>query len=190
MRLLFRRRPPARSALRWHGAAATSSIDRSERRHDLYTGAVARLPQEDSLALFERLRDRLFRYDIFPSRLLSFALDPAPPLGSGTVIVQAVGVGRVRLEFAVKVIDSWDRSDASDRDAGFTYVTLRGHPERGRETFRAFIRSDGEVVFSMEAWSEPGTRLTALMGPVARFIQVHASRAAVRRVTGAQALDG
>lgn len=59
---------------------------------------------------------------------------------------------------------------------GFSYLTLPGHPECGRETFTAELDHDGTVSVSIDAVSRPGSILTRLAGPVGRLVQ--------RRATG------
>lgn len=160
----------------------TSSSDDARGRHDLYEGVVRLRDGEHPREAFERNRRRLFSYDIFPSWLMASIID-REGVEPGALIVQSVGICKIRLEFAVRVVDAWDREVPDGAEAGFTYVTLRGHAERGRETFGLRLRADGSVLFRMEAWSAPGTRLTKLGRPLARLIQVRATRTALRRVT-------
>ena len=64
--------------------------------------------------------------------------------------------------------------------AGFTFRTLRGHPELGEETF--FVEKDaatGAVRVSLRSWSRPGLWLTRLVSPYARRVQVRACHAAL-----------
>ncbi len=58
---------------------------------------------------------------------------------------------------------------------GFSYLTLPGHPECGRETFTAEQDDDGVVWASIAAVSKAGSVLTALAGPVGRLVQRRAS---------------
>jgi hypothetical protein len=83
-----------------------------------------------------RLRSRLLSYDIFPPRFLRFVICPPGELVVGSVIVQRVGFGPVALESAVRVVDVWQRQTDGGQEAGFTYVTLAGHPERGVASFK------------------------------------------------------
>jgi uncharacterized protein (UPF0548 family) len=100
-------------------------------------------------------------------------------MGEGTLIVQRFGLGPVRLEFAVRVVEMWDR----DTDAGFTYVTLEGHPERGTESFRVRLGPEGQLAVTIEAWSGPGHWFVSLVRPIARVIQRAMTRRALRRLT-------
>jgi uncharacterized protein (UPF0548 family) len=58
---------------------------------------------------------------------------------------------------------------------GFSYLTLPGHPECGRETFVAELDHDGVVWVSIAAVSKPGSIVTALAGPLGRLVQRRAS---------------
>lgn len=53
---------------------------------------------------------------------------------------------------------------------GFVYATLPDHPERGFESF-VVSQVDGEVVFTIEAVSQPGIALVRLGSPVTRVLQ-------------------
>jgi uncharacterized protein (UPF0548 family) len=61
------------------------------------------------------------------------------------------------------------------RRRGFSYVTLPGHPECGRETFLAEQDGDGVVSVSIAAVSRSGSILTTLAGPVGRLVQRRAT---------------
>jgi uncharacterized protein (UPF0548 family) len=53
---------------------------------------------------------------------------------------------------------------------GFAYGTLRGHPERGEESF--VVERDGDVVtLCIRAFSAPGTMAVRVAGPAPRLIQ-------------------
>lgn len=58
---------------------------------------------------------------------------------------------------------------------GFSYLTLPGHPECGRETFTAERDDQGAVWVSIAAVSRPGSILTALAGPIGRLVQRRAT---------------
>lgn len=154
-------------------------------RHDHHERELAPSPGETPAQAFERLRARLLRYDIFPPGLMRFGVYPGGEVTEGALIVQRVGAGRLRLEFAIRVVEVWDRRDSGAADAGFRVVTLRGHPERGSEIFRLEMDAQGRITFSIDAWSMPGTPLVRLLRPVARTVQVGATRAALRRLADA-----
>jgi uncharacterized protein (UPF0548 family) len=95
-----------------------------------------------------------------------------PPLEVGQSLVLAfrsfpffvTGAARV-----VYVVDEEDRF-------GFAYGTLPGHPESGEEAFIVERAGDGEVRFTITAFSRPQVLLTRLGGPVARMVQARTTR--------------
>ncbi len=101
----------------------------------------------------------------------------------GSVIVQRVGFGPVALESAVRVVDVWQRQTDGGQEAGFRYVTLAGHPERGAASFEVRMGRDETIQLILEARSTPGSVTTRLARPVARAIQLALTRAALRRLT-------
>lgn len=54
---------------------------------------------------------------------------------------------------------------------GFAYGTLPGHPESGEESFVVELLDDGEVRFTITAFSRPASVLARLGGPVGRAVQ-------------------
>ena len=54
---------------------------------------------------------------------------------------------------------------------GFAYGTLRGHPESGEESFVVSIDKEGQVLFTVRAFTRPGTLLARVSGPVGRIAQ-------------------
>lgn len=151
--------------------------------HDRYEAEVARRPTETSEAAFERTWEAIAAYRIFPESALRSVLCPPGVVARGTIIVQRFQVGGITLEAAVQVTDRWDEQTVSGRRAGFSYVTLRGHPERGVETFE--VRSDavGRVTVVIEARSRAGSWVTRVGRQVARRLQVSATRAALAALT-------
>jgi len=66
------------------------------------------------------------------------------------------------------------------RRVGFTYVTLRGHPEEGEETFLVELDGRGEVRCTITARSRPGSRLVAATARVNRLVQHRVARGYLR----------
>jgi uncharacterized protein (UPF0548 family) len=186
VRIAFTRRAPNREICdRWSGAPATSPPDGlPTSTHERYESVVELRTGEDADAAFDRVRARLFAYDIFSPRLVRFVLCPNGIVELDALIVQHVGVGPIRLESAVRIVDVWDHSSDEQRDPGFRYVTLAGHPERGVESFAVQRDKSGEVLLTVEARSEAGTIITRIGRPVARRVQVAATRTALRRLSG------
>ncbi|WP_231482444.1 DUF1990 family protein [Nocardioides sp. URHA0020] len=90
-----------------------------------------------------------------------------PAAGPGVIVDMRLGVGPVAVRVPCRVVYVVSEPDR----AGFAYGTLPGHPESGEELFLLARMGDGRVVFTITAFSRPGTRLTRLGGPVARGIQ-------------------
>jgi uncharacterized protein (UPF0548 family) len=188
VRLVSRRRTDARACARWDHASPTSPPEGPEDATvDEYIGEARLIGSEDATGAFERLTRRLFAYDIFPPRLMRHVVCPPGPLAAGTLVVQQVGLAVLAVESAVRVVETWDRTTGSQRSAGFRYVTLAGHPERGCASFEVRLTGDGRVEVVLGARSRAGSLLTTLGRPVARWIQTSATRAALRRLTEALA---
>lgn len=148
----------------------------------------AQVPVESGTApqtIFERVRERLLEYDIFPPAVMLHGLCRSGPIQFGSTIVQRVQADSLfALEMAVRVTRTWDTESAGKREAGFTYVTLEGHAECGVESFRLQLdHATQAVALLIDARSKPGVWLTRLGFPIARIIQRSLTQAAVRRLT-------
>jgi uncharacterized protein (UPF0548 family) len=60
---------------------------------------------------------------------------------------------------------------AEDRRIGFAYGTLRGHPERGEESFVIELLDDDSVRVQIVAFSQPARWFTRLAGPISQRAQ-------------------
>jgi|ERR1022692_2603824 uncharacterized protein (UPF0548 family) len=189
MGIVLALRPPGPEACaKWNAVEPTSPPEGLPTGvFDVHQAAVQHQQGEDAEAAFERIRDRLFAYDIFPPKLIRHAICPGPAIERGTLIVQQVGIGPLRLESAVRVVDVWDRDTDGERDAGFRYVTLAGHPERGVASFAVHRDDSGVVRLTLDARSQAGTLLTRLGRPIARPAQLAMTEAALRRLAGRHA---
>jgi uncharacterized protein (UPF0548 family) len=184
MRLVISKWPPdERACARWDRALPTSPPEGPPNATlDRYVGEVRLLPSEDAEAAFKRVRARLFAYDIFPPRLMRFVVCPPGPLSEGALVVQRVG-SRLTVESAVRVVETWDQATDGNQSAGFRYVTVAGHPERGCASFEVRRTVEGRVHVILEARSRAGNVLTQVGRPVARWAQTRATKAALRRLT-------
>lgn len=129
---------------------------------------------------FQRAAESILRYQVFPPRVIRPVLRRSPVEIGDTVGILFRCPGPVRLFFAARVIDRFDRVEDGVARCGFTYRTLVGHPELGEETFS--VDKDlatGVVVVELASWSRPGTRLARIGKPLMRRLQVRASEAAL-----------
>jgi len=152
--------------------SSTSETDARKGRFDYYT-IVLHEGTEGCDAVFERAGEALLRYEVFPlSRLRYRVCSENGKVTVGTTIVQNLSLGPLVIDSAVRVLRVIDSVTAEERTIGFTYLTLKGHPERGIATFRVVQERPWAVVrFSIESWSRPGTWVTVALSPVARWIQ-------------------
>ncbi|MER8088596.1 DUF1990 domain-containing protein [Streptomyces sp. NPDC058316] len=87
--------------------------------------------------------------------------------GAGVQVRVSLGLGPFR--FTAPCLVVWAAYE-SDR-IGFGYGTLRGHPERGEESFVVELADDGTVWFTVMAFSRPAAWYSRLAGPVVPVMQ-------------------
>lgn len=148
---------------------------------DVYTRVVAReKPGEPELnGPFQRLAEAILRYDIFPHWMLTGVLRRSPVQVGDTVGARYHFFFGLDIFFASRVIEVINEPTRR----GFTYRTLDGHPETGEETFSVEKdRTTGAIAVSLRSWSRPGIWLTRLVRPMARWVQVRASYAALNHL--------
>lgn len=132
---------------------------------------------------FRRVADAILRYDIFPRWLVNGVLGHAPLETGDTVGICYHFVPGIDLFFAARVIERFDERAGQLWRTGFTYRTLRGHPELGEETFSVEKEwATGKVTVALRSWSRPGILLAWLGYPFTRLIQKLASREALNHL--------
>lgn len=175
------RAPDAVAVARWRNRPRTDE-PRDGLRHDRHEVTVA-VVAEGADAAFDATRDRLLRYRVFPPSVLRPVVDtPDGVIRDGAVVVflASLPMRLVSVEGAVRVLRIWDDSTPDARATGFEIATLAGHPERGAETFVVRLdRVTGRLSLTIEAWSRPASLLVRLSGPVGRWLQLRATRAAL-----------
>lgn len=92
--------------------------------------------------------------------------------GPDAVVDMRLGVGALALRIPCRVIYLVDERDSR----GFAYGTLLGHPESGEERFVLHRRPDGQIEFTITAFSRPATFLARAGGPVSRWAQLAMTR--------------
>lgn len=184
MRLVLDQGPPTTDAVARWATRPRTDAPRSGLRHDRHRIDVAIAVGVAADAAFEAARDRLFEYRIFPEAILRQLVGtPDGRVRDDAIVVFRASLPRspVSIEGGIRVIATWERSDMDERRAGFEIATLAGHPERGHERFEVRLDRQARLLsFTIEAWSRPGGLLVRLAGPVGRWFQLHASRAALR----------
>jgi len=153
----------------WQGIEETARYgETSGCKFDQY--AISLGPGQD---IFNIAVERLFNYKIYPSeRMMARVCSPEGRVIKGCIIVQRIFLGLVGFEAAVRVVDVFDIQDQEKRKTGYSYVTLKGHPESGVVTFSVEQRKGSEnILLVIESWSKPGNLFAVLFRPIARFIQ-------------------
>lgn len=145
----------------------------------------------DPDAAFERVRHRILGLRLFPPQSIVLHADtPDGRAALDATIVQHFFFGPIALESAVRVVGLDDASDTGSRRVSVTWATLRGHPERGIETFSASLRPDGVINVAIHARSRPGGIVVRLGSPLARRLQIRISRESLKLLAAAAAGDG
>lgn len=185
MRIVVSRKPPdARSLARWASVRTNSPPDGPPSGvADNYEADVLPRTGEAASDAFERVWAKVVSYRIFPTECVRFAIYPEGRITKGALIVQRFPLGWLAAEAAVRVAEIWDRRVGNSRIAGFRYITLAGHPERGVETFEIQLQPGGRATVRITARSEPGSFATRIGRHVARRRQVSATKAALRSLT-------
>jgi hypothetical protein len=114
--------------------------------------------------------DILFDYKIFPSNIMSFLTQwsfEKRQIQIGDTIVQQAFIPPFR-KFSQKIIFGVRiNSIIIERDKiGFSYETLEGHVEKGISVFTIEKTAYQKTVFKVHTFSQPGTLLTKLVGPI------------------------
>lgn len=116
--------------------------------------------------VFDLAAARLFGWDMH--RGAGIHVPPGTPAATvGLDVDLGFGVGPVRATAPCRVLDVL----RTDRQRGFTYGTLDGHPESGEETFVVTRGADGRVAGTVIAFSRPARWYTRAAGPVGHLLQ-------------------
>jgi uncharacterized protein (UPF0548 family) len=91
----------------------------------------------------------------------------SPRVEEGTVLILRLGVGALALRAPCRVVYVVDEP----RRRGFAYGTLPGHPESGEELFVVHQRDDGQLAFTISAFSKHASAPAKIGGPITRWVQ-------------------
>lgn len=166
----------------WGRRPFSAGLDfRGKGKHDQYQLELPRPKGWSVERLFQWAAAKVMAYRIFPPSRMKARVDtPQGRVAKGVTILQGVSVGLFRLRMADRVLKVFEGGNNRERWAGFTYGTLKGHAEKGIETFKVvWQKPSGQVYFTMEAWSKPGHWLVWLFYPWARAVQKKAGREAM-----------
>lgn len=128
---------------------------------------------------FEEAAELLMTWQV-PVRAGLRVAASAPRVGLDEVVEMRLGAGPVAIRIPCRVVTVVDEPGR----VGFAYGTLPGHPERGEELFLLERGAEGEPVFTIRAFSRPGTVLTKIGGPAARWFQRLMTRRYLRALDG------
>jgi uncharacterized protein (UPF0548 family) len=115
--------------------------------------------------VFSGARQGLMSWDVQRNAGATVYPLETPPREGLTVFV-GLGFGPARITARCRVV--W--TDEPGR-VGFAYGTLPGHPERGEESFVVTQDDDGEVWFTVRAFSEQATWYSRIGAPVSAMVQ-------------------
>lgn len=127
-----------------------------------------------------------FNYKLFPSNIMTFMTQwdhEHRQMRIGDTILQQVFIPPTKtfsqkIVFGVRVNSVIDEPERR----GFSYVTIEGHVEKGESTFTV-EESERGLVFKIRTFSEPGTWLTKILGPIFTVpYQGYCTRAALENV--------
>lgn len=110
----------------------------------------------------------LFRYMIFPPEVLNFFGEWQlynRHMQVGDIIVQQAHIPpfsfSIKLIFGVKILSIYQDKDKM----GFSYGTLKGHPETGINEFSFFIK-DNALFAEVQTTARPGLFLSQMLAPL------------------------
>jgi len=157
-------------------------LGRAAAREPTFTGALEPVPARfRRVARREAIGSGMTTFDAAAEVILTWGLHrgaglevcaATPRAEAGADVVVAISAGGLLDILAPCRVD--EVIDEPGR-RGFSYLTLPGHPERGRETFTAELDTADVVWVSIAAVSRPGSILTAVAGPVGRVVQRRAT---------------
>jgi uncharacterized protein (UPF0548 family) len=133
------------------------------------------LPEPPDPQGFDRLSERLFRYEFYPPGVLTHASDASlasRPLRTGDRIIQRIRVIPGILDYVSLNVVSAVVYEARRR--GFTCRTTARHLEQGEWSAFVIRRKSGEAALLVQSVSK--ARLPFFMRPYARLLQKRAHR--------------
>jgi uncharacterized protein (UPF0548 family) len=115
---------------------------------------------------FHRAADRLMSWQMHRAAGLTVEATTAG-VEQGSRVRLRLGWHLLRISFGCQVVYVVEE----ERRRGFAYGTLQGHPEQGEERFCVEWREDDAVVFTITAFSRPGTWWSRALTPISHRLQ-------------------
>lgn len=116
-------------------------------------------------AFFAKASRELMHWEI--QRRSGLTVKAVEPVTADEIVWMGLAVGPVRVGFRCRVVEVIDEP----RRKGFSYGTLRGHPERGEEAFTLVWEDDDTVVLHIVAFSKPAAWWARIGGPAGKAVQ-------------------
>jgi len=109
-----------------------------------------------------------FDYKIFPDNIMEYLTEwgyEKREMRVGDTIVQQAFIPPFR-QFSQKIIFGVRVNKIINEPTklGFSYETIKGHPEKGISIFTIENTSDGKIIFKIHTFSVPGNFLAKLVG--------------------------
>lgn len=90
-----------------------------------------------------------------------------PKINAGSNVVLSFGWGPIKIAAPCRILRVFSEPDRR----GFTYGTLRGHPESGEEEFLIRSEPDETVTFTITAFSRPARSYLKVLSPISHRVQ-------------------
>lgn len=115
---------------------------------------------------FHRAAERLMSWQMHRTAGLTVEAT-TPRVEQDSRVRLRLGRHLLRISFGCQVVYVVDE----ERRRGFAYGTLQGHPEQGEERFCVEWWEDDAVVFTITAFSRPGTWWSRALAPISHRLQ-------------------
>ena len=115
--------------------------------------------------VFTRASRELMGWEV--QRRSGLTVRSVEPVTADEIVWMGRALGPVKVGFRCRVVDVVDEP----RRKGFSYGTLRGHPEKGEEAFTVVWREDDTVELQVVAFSQPAAWWARIGGPAGRVVQ-------------------
>lgn len=119
----------------------------------------------EGAGVFAKASRELMHWEI--QRRSGLTVKAVEPVTVDEIVWMGLAVGPVKVGFRCRVVEVVDEP----RRKGFSYGTLRGHPETGEEAFILAWREDDVVELHIVAFSKPAAWWARIGGPAGKMVQ-------------------